>query len=291
MNVGVAIPGMLPGISPDVLIRWAQRADAGPFSSISLGERFAYACYDTMTTLAAVAAVTERIGIVSSVVILPAHDEVLIAKQAATIDVLSGGRLRLGIGIGGREEDCRIVRRPVRARSARMATQALRMRRIWRGDPPVSGAQPVGPKPVQPDGPALLAAVHTRAAIERAATWADGVHPWSFGPDADAVQRVFDLADRAWRGAGRSAAPIRVAGFYCALGPDAERAVDRFVSEYHADPGTCGVARSLPGMGCAGERDLREALARFADIGADEVLLVPTIGDLDQLSRLELLIA
>jgi len=244
-----------------------------------------------MTTLAAVAAVTERIGILSSALVLPAHDEVLIAKQAATIDVLSRGRLRLGVCIGGRSEDCRIVGRSARSRSLRMREQALRMRAIWRGQPPVDGGQPVGPAPVQRSGPPLLAAVGTPAAISSAATWADGVIAWSFGPDPSAAGRIFTLADSAWRAAGRDRLPARIVGFYCALGAHARGAVARFVGEYHAELGERAVADLIARTRGAAEADLREALLSFAGMGTHEVLLVPVLAEIEQLARLERLIA
>ena len=118
--------------------------------------------------LAAAAALTERVRLWTTIVILPAHDAVDVAKQMASVDVLSDGRLTVGVGVGGREHDYRAVsaRRSTR-RWQRMDDQVATMRRIWAGEPPFDGADPVGPPPVQPGGPPLVAGSMGPKAIAR----------------------------------------------------------------------------------------------------------------------------
>ena len=121
--------------------------------------------------------------------ILPAHDAVAVAKQMASVDVLSDGRLTVGVGVGGREHDYRAIGGVVRrAAGSAWTSRSRTMRRIWAGEPPFEGADPVGPPPVQPGGPPLIAGVMGPKAIARAARWADGVDgAWTLDGSRDAM--------------------------------------------------------------------------------------------------------
>ncbi len=89
MKIGMNLPVMEPGLDRAVLRDWITRIDAGPFSSIALGERIAYSNPEVITLVAATAALTERVRVVTTVIVLTMHDPVLMAKQLATIDVPS----------------------------------------------------------------------------------------------------------------------------------------------------------------------------------------------------------
>ena len=123
---------------------------------MSTGERISFDNPDWVAALAA-AAVTERVRIMANVVVLPLHPAAMVAEQAATLDVASNGRFTLGVGVGGRGHDYRSVDAPFERRHARMDEQVAEMRRLWAGEPPFEGADPVGPTPVQPGGPPILA--------------------------------------------------------------------------------------------------------------------------------------
>lgn len=105
MKIGLHLPVMVPGFDRGRLLAWARRIDAGPFSSLAAGERIHFPNPEITVALSAAAVVTERVQLHYSVLVLPMHPEVLVAKQVATLDVLSGGRVTLGVGVGGREED------------------------------------------------------------------------------------------------------------------------------------------------------------------------------------------
>src|SRR2546427_12912345 len=101
MNIGVGLPTSTSGISGQLLVDWAKRADAGPYSSLGVVDRVAYQNYEPFTALGAAAAVTRRVRLAPMVVTAPLRNTALLAKQAASIHALSGGRLNLGRA-GGR---------------------------------------------------------------------------------------------------------------------------------------------------------------------------------------------
>ncbi|MGH7787864.1 MAG: LLM class flavin-dependent oxidoreductase, partial [Candidatus Binatia bacterium] len=184
MQIGMNLPVMVPGLDRDAILGWARRIDAGPFATLAVGERITFPNPEAMVTMAACAAVTERVRLAFTVIVLPLHQPLLMAKQIATLDVLSRGRLDLGLGVGARAEDYRAAGAPFDARRLRrMEAQIALMRRAWAGENVVEGAlRPIEPFPVQPGGPPLLAGALAAASIRRAAQWADGICGFSFGP-------------------------------------------------------------------------------------------------------------
>ncbi|HEU4944439.1 MAG TPA: LLM class flavin-dependent oxidoreductase, partial [Solirubrobacterales bacterium] len=103
MDVAIGLPNAVPGTTGRQLVEWARRADARGFSSLGTIDRIAYENYEPLTALAAAAVVTERIGLCTSVLLGPLRpNAVELAKQALSLQALSGGRFTLGIGLGGR---------------------------------------------------------------------------------------------------------------------------------------------------------------------------------------------
>lgn len=290
MKVGITLPGMIPGTSPDTVLEWARRADAGPFSSVAIGERLLWPGLDLTVTLAAAAAVTQRVRIVSTVVVLPLHSPVVIAKKAATLDVLSHGRLTLGIGIGGRDDDFRAVGAADEKRHSRMEQQVTAMRRIWRGEPPATGLAHVGPRPVQANGPEIIVGSVDPAAVQRVARYADGLSAWSFQPNIPALNETYKVMRAAWAKAGRRGAPRFVAGFWYALGGNAAERVVSFVRKYMAYFGEEMATQIATSVRTTAAQPIKDTLRALEDIGTDEVIPVPVTGDIDQLDRLAELI-
>jgi alkanesulfonate monooxygenase SsuD/methylene tetrahydromethanopterin reductase-like flavin-dependent oxidoreductase (luciferase family) len=266
MQIGMNLPVMVPGLDRDPILEWSRRIDAGPYSSLAAGERITFPNPEIMVTLSAAAAVTERVGIVFSVLVLPMHNAVRIAKQVATLDVLSGGRVTLGLGVGGREEDY-------------AAVGAEYDKHIWRA------LRPVEPLPLQAGGPELLAGSMFPRSIRRAARWADGICGFSFGPHEQEIANQFELARSAWKEEGRSAAPRLVTSFWFALGPRARDQLDEYLLRYLNFMGEDAARKLAPSVTTTTAQALRDAAKMVADLGCDELVLVPTSADPDEVDR------
>jgi alkanesulfonate monooxygenase SsuD/methylene tetrahydromethanopterin reductase-like flavin-dependent oxidoreductase (luciferase family) len=286
MQVGMNLPVMVPGLDRDALLEWCRRIDAGPWSHVAAGERITFPNPEILVTLSAAAIATERVDVFPHVIVLPMHDARLVAKQLATLDVVSGGRLRVGLGAGAREEDFRAIGAPFGARRvSQLAEQADVLRRTWAGALPFEGAgRPIEPAPTRAGGPPLYAGSILPRAIERAAAWADGLCGFSFGPDLDAIEQTFETARRAWNAADRPA-PRLITSFFYALGPEPDDQMARFVHRYLAFMGDAVARQVAPQVTARSPARLAELLRGLRDLGADEVSLVATSLDPDEVDR------
>jgi alkanesulfonate monooxygenase SsuD/methylene tetrahydromethanopterin reductase-like flavin-dependent oxidoreductase (luciferase family) len=285
VDIGVGLPSTIPGTPGETVIRWAQLADEGPFSSLSIIDRVVYPNQEPMAALAAAAAVTRRVRLMPSVLLATLREPVMLAKQAATVDVLSGGRLTLALGIGARPDDYQATGQPFRNRGRRLERTIETMRRIWRGEPLSDEVGPIGPRPVQPGGPPILIGANAEAAMARAARIADGF----IGTPAvlGRAQEVAQFIRNAWREAGRSGTPSLKAAAYFALG-DVEKGA-AYLRDYYAFAGQ-GAEYVVQGMVTTPEA-VRQVIKVCEEAGFDEVCLWPTVADLDQLRRLAEIVA
>lgn len=286
MNLSMTLPTMLPH-GRDEVLGWCREVDEGPWASLAVPERITYTSHSWVVQLAAAAALTERVRLWTTIVVLPAHDAVETAKHLASVDRLSDGRLTVGVGVGGREHDYRAIGGDHRRRWARMDEQVATMRSIWAQEPPFEGADPVGPPPVQDGGPPLVAGVMGPKALARAARWAVGVDDGStvFGVDSDAVGTAFGRIRAAWTDAGRSDPPHISASLWYALGDGAEERLAGYCFDYMRIFDE-GLARSMAdAMTCHTPEALRAAVDTCAQMGCDELFLVPTTTDVTELDR------
>ncbi len=282
MDVGIGLPATIPGTRGSLILDWAKRADSGPFSSLGILDRLVYPNYEPLITLAAAAAVTERVRLMSTVLIAPLRGAGVLAKQAATIDALSGGRLTLGLGVGAREDDFSAAPASFHDRARRFEEQLELMKRVWSGQPASEEVGPIGPPPARQGGPELLIGGYSPLAIRRAGRWGDGFISGGV-PDPDQVRQMFDLVEQSWRDEGREGRPRLVACLYYALGPNAERGGD-YIRDYYSyfGPAADDMARSIPSIpGVMGG-----LIQGLEDVGADEVVCWPTVAELDQVDRL-----
>ncbi len=281
------LPVMVPGLDRTHLLEWSRRIDAGPFATLAAGERVNFPNPDVMVALAAAAVATERVRIMPNVIVLPMHAPVHVAKQLATLDVLSGGRVVAGVGIGARAEDFAAHGMPFRpARLRQLEEQVGVMRRVWAGEIVVAGAgRPVEPFPVQPGGPPILTGSLTAGSIRRAARFADGIAGFAFGPDPAELALAFDTARTAWREHGRTAPPRLITGCWFALGPQARAQLDAYLARYLAFMGPGAAAGVAPLVRATSPGALRAVARDAAAAGADELCLVPTTLDPAELDR------
>lgn len=282
MDIGIGLPATIPGTKGSLILEWAKQVDSGPFSSLGILDRVVYPNYEPLTTLAAAAAVTERVRLMTTVLLAPLRGAGLLAKQAATIDALSEGRLTLGLGVGGREDDFKAAPASFHDRARTFEEQLDLMKRAWSGEPVSDEVGPIGPPPVQDGGPRLLIGGYTPTPIRRVGRWADGFISGGV-PDPDQVRQMFDLAEESWRAEGREGRPRLVATLYYALGPNAERGGD-YIRDYYSyfGPAADDMARSIP----SSPEAVEDLIRGFGDVGADEVVCWPTVAELDQVERL-----
>lgn len=275
MRVGVGLPSGVPGAAGALLIDWARRADAGPFSSLGAIDRLPYDSFEPLTTLAAAAAVTRRVRLATMVVVGPLRNTVLLAKAAATVDALSGGRLVLGLAVGARTDDFDTAGVDHRGRGRRLSEQLLALRTHWENNR-------IGPRPARPGGPELLVGGLNDEAFARAARYADGyVHG---GGPPRAFARAADRARAAWIDAGRPGAPRLWGQAYYALGDDAADAGVRYLRDYYAFTGP--FAETIAAGLLTTPQAIVQLVRGYEEAGCEELVLFPTIPDLAQLDRL-----
>lgn len=262
MNIGLG----LPVSDPAVLLDWARRADAGPFSTLGLLDRLVYDNPEPLVTLGVLAGATSRIRLQTEVLLAPLREPALLAKQAATLDRLSGGRFVLGLGVGGRVDDHLASGTDLRTRGRRLDEQMAILRRVWSGAPYSDEVGPIGPAPTRPGGPEVLFGGFQPAALARVARWGDG---FLAAAPPSWLDGLLDTVRKAWAGHGRDGAPRIVAQANVALGPEVDEA-RAAIAAYYAF--TDRAQYMVDGL-LTTPRQIRDVIRQFADLGADEVML------------------
>jgi alkanesulfonate monooxygenase SsuD/methylene tetrahydromethanopterin reductase-like flavin-dependent oxidoreductase (luciferase family) len=270
MDVGIGLPNSVRGVDRAGIVEWARRAEDAGFSSLGTIDRLVYPSYESLIALAAAAAVTERIRLVTDILLAPLHSNTaLLAKQAATIDGLSGGRLELGLAPGSREDDYTVSGLDVRQRGRLFDRQLEELAEHW------AGSTGVGPPPAQGSRPGLLIGGRADAAFRRAARWADG---WTMGGGApDRLAEPLEQLRAAWSAHGREGSPRVLALFYFSLGPTAEADARASLGAYYSYLGE--YADAIVAGAAKDEATVGELLARFEQAGADEVICFPASAD------------
>jgi|SRR5579863_1287479 len=283
MKIGIGLPASIPGVSGQLIIDWARRAEERQFSSLGIIDRIVYPNLEPLTTLAVAAGATERIRLMTTILVTPLRNAGILAKEAATLDHLSNGRLTLGLGVGSREDDFRVASVPFHQRGRRFEEQLATMKHIWSGEAFDASTGPVGPPPVRPGGPEILIGGYSPAAIRRVGRWGDGIILGGSANMELAVQ-FRGVAEEAWKAEGRSGKPRLVACVYFGLGPDAAGRAGASIRHYYSfmEQRANFIANSLPSTPEA----IKQIIQNFASIEVDEFIFWPTIPDLDQIDRL-----
>jgi alkanesulfonate monooxygenase SsuD/methylene tetrahydromethanopterin reductase-like flavin-dependent oxidoreductase (luciferase family) len=277
MDVGIGLPNAVRGVQREGIVDWARRAEAAGFASLGTIDRVVYPSFEPLISLAAAAAVTERIRLTTDILISPIRSNTaLLAKQAATIDQISGGRMVLGLAVGGREDDFEASGVDFSRRGRIFDAQLSEMNEIW------STEGGVGPQPANGTRPQVLIGGSADVAFTRAAEQGDG---WTQGggtPDmlAESLGKLKD----AWSAAGRDGEPRTMALFYFALGDDAQSVVQQNVGDYYAFLGD--YARQIVDSAATDADTLRGYLSGFEAAGADEVICFPASPNPDQVELL-----
>jgi alkanesulfonate monooxygenase SsuD/methylene tetrahydromethanopterin reductase-like flavin-dependent oxidoreductase (luciferase family) len=281
VKVGIGLPTTIPGVEPEQVLEWARRAEAAGFSSLGTLDRLVYPNYEPLVSLAAVAAVTDRIGLLTGVLLLPyRQNAALVAKQAATVQRLSHGRLTLGVGLGSREDDYEASGMSTRGRGQRVDEMLDRITRLWAGEK-VGFAGGVGPD-VSEDRPGLIIGGGADTAFRRAAQYGDG---WMMGGGPpDRFPAMVGKLLAAWREHGREGEPRRLALQYFALGEDPEGITRESIGHYYASAGD--YAEQVIAATAKGDEEIRERVRQFEEAGADELILFPASPDPEQVDLL-----
>jgi len=235
MDIGIGLPNAVPGTSGQDLVNWARAAEEAGFSTLGTIDRIVYPNYEPVTALAAAAAVTDRIGLATTVLLGPLRrNPALIAKHFLSLDALAGGgRAVLGIGLGGREDDYEVSGLSLSGRGA-WADQALEeIRRIWNAEGDAEAIDRTAPAGRRTGADRRCA---VDAAFERAGRFGDG---WIMGggtPDqfAEGSQKLA----ASWEKHGRDGEPRTMALTYFSLGDDAERNAEAYLRDYYGWLGT-----------------------------------------------------
>ncbi|HEY6742836.1 MAG TPA: LLM class F420-dependent oxidoreductase [Lapillicoccus sp.] len=219
MRIGLHALGIGSGAQRPVIDAVARTAEQQGFSTLWAGEhvvmvdrsssRYPYAAdgqiavpaaadwLDPLICLSFAAAATSTITIATGVLLLPEHNPVVVAKKAATLDVLSGGRLVLGVGVGWSAEEFAALGVPFARRAARTEEYIAAMRTIWREDVASFGgdfvrfdAIRVNPKPLDGEGIPIILGGNSDAALRRVARWGDGWYGFNVDGVAEVAERV-----------------------------------------------------------------------------------------------------
>ena len=274
MKIGLGLPTTTTGVTGDILIDWAKRADSGPFSSLGVLDRVAYHNYEPFTALAAAAAVTRRVRLATMIVIAPLRNTTLLAKQAASLDALSNGRLTLGLAVGARGEDYAAAGIESRGRGRRFAEQLEAIRDIWEEGK-------IGPR-LDGREPQLLVGGSSGEALARMARYGDGYMHGGGPPRAFAG--AAGRARAAWTDLGRPGKPVLWGMGYFALGDGTAESGAAYLRHYYAFTGP--FAEKIAAGNLTSPGAVVDFIRGYEDAGCDELVLFPTVSTIDQLERL-----
>jgi alkanesulfonate monooxygenase SsuD/methylene tetrahydromethanopterin reductase-like flavin-dependent oxidoreductase (luciferase family) len=280
MKIGLGLPNAVPD-NPNgrVLVDFARRAESLGFSSLGTLGRIAYPNYEELVTLAAAAGATERIGLFTDILLGPAREPILFAKQAASLDQLSGGRLVLGVGVGAREDDFTVSGHPFHTRGKRWDESLELIHRAWRGEPVEGSDQPLTPRPVNGSSVPMFFGGRSEQSIRRTVRY--GIGFTQGGGTPEGLRESIEKVTGAWLQAGREGRPEFRALVYFALGSDAQEWAERSLRSYYGPYG-----ERVWGGAVKDTAEAKERVAAYVEAGCDELFFFVAASSLTQAERL-----
>ncbi|HLH22472.1 MAG TPA: LLM class flavin-dependent oxidoreductase [Chloroflexota bacterium] len=291
-QIGLMLPTAAPDARADTAVTFARAAEAAGLGSVWIIDRLVFDNVEPLVALAAVAASTTRVRLGTSVLLGTLRPPALLAKQVATLDVLSGGRVILGLGVGSRPDDFVAAGVPYAARGARLAEAMRVLRQVWSGAPLAHegrayqlAAGPIGPRPAQPGGPPLWVGGSAEAALRRAGRLADGYIGSSSGGPAG-LRAAADTVRQAAAAAGRDPGALTIACLVWASVDDDQARADARAAAYmrHYYP---PARQGVPAASLVGPPALcRERAQEYQAAGAEVLIVGPVSSDPAHLDRL-----
>jgi alkanesulfonate monooxygenase SsuD/methylene tetrahydromethanopterin reductase-like flavin-dependent oxidoreductase (luciferase family) len=274
---------------------WARRAEERGFSGLVTIDRVNYPSYDSLTVLAVAAGATSRIELMTNILLAPVYTPVLLAKTAASLDQLSGGRFTLGLAPGGRPDDYQAVGKDFHSRGTDFDEGLEVLHRAWAGDPvrpagieTMSGdnadAEPPasGPAPTRNGKVPVLIGGTSEKAIKRTVAWGAG---WTGGGGTpEQTESVIKQVRAAWRDAGREGEPRLAALAYFSLGDDVDADSRAYLRHYYGFLGSW--AEGIAEGALRSDTSIRDAVRQYQDAGVTELYFDPTVASLEQVDRL-----
>jgi alkanesulfonate monooxygenase SsuD/methylene tetrahydromethanopterin reductase-like flavin-dependent oxidoreductase (luciferase family) len=275
MEIGIGLPNAVAGTSGRALVEFAREAERLEFTTLGTIDRLVYDSYEPLTALAAAGAVTERIRLMTSILLTPLRtNTALLAKQAASVNALSEGRLDLGLAVGAREDDYEASGVSLHERGRRFDEQLRELKRVFERD----SASATGAGPARYATPRIILGGYVEASFRRAAEFGDG---WIMGGGPpEAFAQAVEQLRRAWNDAGREGDPRTMALAYFALGPTAEEDARSDLLHYYAFLGE--YAERIVEAAAKDPDAVRATVGACEEVGCDELLLLSCSSDPDQ---------
>ena len=280
IKVGLGLPNAVHDMHDGrFLVDIGRRAEEFGFDSVATIGRVAYPGFEELSVLSAIAGATTRIGLFTDVLLAPTREPILLARQAATLDQLSGGRFVLGLGVGNREDDFSTTGMNFNDRGRRFDRQLELMHQAWRGEPVPGTDKPVSPRPVNGQSVPIMLGGFTDRALARTKRWGIGFTQGGGGPVAFEAQK--EKVDAAWKEAGREGRPEYRALMYYAFGTEATERAEANLRHYYGD----FAEMIIPGM-VRNAEGARETLRAFEGAGCDAVYYFMEAPGVEQAERL-----